>query len=989
MWITRVQLSNIKSYGKNSPAIEFRQGVNLIQGKNGAGKSTILEAIGLALFDSRTYTHQQFVREGSRSGTIAVAFVSGWDEREYEVVRGVGGGQTYVYDPETSRKVCEGKENTFEFIRRHLRVEPGTELEALFRDAVGVPQGTITAIFHEPPSTRKEKFNRLLRIDSYERAWEALRSTGNYIRKRSEQNDLRRAELRGMLEDLPDVAGQIEHLEGLIRSEQEALEETRHRLEQVTADVQNLDSLKQQLDARDRQISDLHAELQVLEERLSQAAEAVEEAEAAAATVAETEEAYHLHQRAQETLGDLEAERQQRDRLVEERHKLDTQRQLCRQDLERLAGQLREIQDAEAEVERLAPLLERQQTLAQELEQARQDLAEYERLRQEIARYDGVLADLAGRLQQIEAQFAIERILQGEAADQSPPGRTLEEQSNIARERVLALQSAYQGWADAHTGWQSAQQEVQALKQQFQERERLQRQLAALDKDWNDATRRDSELRSRVAQIERQQQTVEEYRALLLQADARCPVCQRPMDEHARAESEAHFAAEHQALEEALQEAKEQLEALAAEQAALKEERDSLARQIEHLPGEASLNLAQARLDESQALAQERQGELARHLAQATGAQDALAALLSQARERAQSLAATEQRLSDTQQALDELGDVQRQHDMVKARAEERPTVEARQAERQAELAEQETHLSEIEAELQQFADLDRRIAQAQETRSSTEADYQRYLASRDIAAQLASRRANLKALEEEREARAAQHEQLKGERNSLATGYDPEAHEALRQQQREWEKRQVELQTRLEGYQERQREFIQKKEQLQKVQQELEQCDREAEVLQARQEAFDFVREGIRQAGPRIARQLTRLIAERANHIFGDILGDYSLVLNWSDDYAISVSYRGEERDFELLSGGEQMAAALAIRLALLTQLANVQFAFFDEPTTNLDEARRRQLAESLAAIRSLQQIFVISHDDTFEQDSYHVIQVYKENGLSQVETQ
>lgn len=989
MWITRVQLSNIKSYGQNSPAIEFRQGVNLIQGKNGAGKSTILEAIGLALFDSRTYTHQQFVREGSRSGTITVAFVSGWDEREYEVVRGVGGGQTYVYDPETSRKVCEGKEDTLEFIRRHLRVEPGTELEALFRDAVGVPQGTITAIFHETPSTRKEKFNRLLRIDSYERAWEALRSTGNYIRQRSEQNDLRRAELSGMLEGLPDVAEQIEHLERLIGSEQEALEETRHRLEQVNADVQALDSRKQQLDALDWQISDLQAELQVLEERLSQATEVVEEAEAAAEVAAETEEAYRLHQRAQETLQALEAKRQQRDILVEEHHELDTQCRLCRQDLERLAGQLREIQDAEAAVERLAPLVERQQSLAKELEQAKQDLAEYERLQQEIAQYDGVLADLAGRLRQIEEQVATEDFPKEEVAGEFPSGRTLEEQSNIARERVLALQSAYQGWADAHASWQSAQQEVQALQQQIQERERLQHQLVALDQDWADTTRRDSELRSRVAQIERQQQTIDEYRTLLSQADARCPVCQRPMDEHARAESEAHFAAERQALDEALQEAREQLEALVAEQKALEEERASLAQQIERLPGEASLNLAQARLDEAQAVTQERQDELARHLAGATGAQDALAALLSQARERTQALAATEQRLSDIQQTLVELGDVQRQYDRVKARAEERPTVEARQAERQAELAEQETHLGEIEAELQQFADLDKRIAQAQETRSSTEADYQRYLASRDIAAQLASRRANLKALHEEREARAAQHEQLKGERNALATGYDPEAHEVLRQQQRELEKRQVELHTRLEGYQERRREFIQEKERLQKVQQELEQCEREAERLQARQEAFAFMRESIRQAGPRIARQLTRLIAERANHIFGDILGDYSLVLNWSDDYAISVSYRGEERDFELLSGGEQMAAALAIRLALLTQLANVQFAFFDEPTTNLDEARRRQLAESLAAIRSLQQIFVISHDDTFEQDSYHVIQVYKENGLSQVEMQ
>jgi len=128
------------------------------------------------------------------------------------------------------------------------------------------------------------------------------------------------------------------------------------------------------------------------------------------------------------------------------------------------------------------------------------------------------------------------------------------------------------------------------------------------------------------------------------------------------------------------------------------------------------------------------------------------------------------------------------------------------------------------------------------------------------------------------------------------------------------------------------------------------------------------------------------RVISEQANQIFGDILGDHSMVLGWNEEYGITVNQWGQERDFELLSGGEQMVAAIAVRLALLMQLANVQFAFFDEPTTNLDDSRRAQLAESLSGIKTLQQLFVISHDDTFEQASYHVIQVSKEDGLSQV---
>ena len=62
-------------------------------------------------------------------------------------------------------------------------------------------------------------------------------------------------------------------------------------------------------------------------------------------------------------------------------------------------------------------------------------------------------------------------------------------------------------------------------------------------------------------------------------------------------------------------------------------------------------------------------------------------------------------------------------------------------------------------------------------------------------------------------------------------------------------------------------------------------------------------------------------------------------------------------------------MAAALSVRLALLKQLTDIRIAFFDEPTTNMDAERRENLAMQLAGlIKHFDQLFVISHDDTFE---------------------
>ena len=61
-----------------------------------------------------------------------------------------------------------------------------------------------------------------------------------------------------------------------------------------------------------------------------------------------------------------------------------------------------------------------------------------------------------------------------------------------------------------------------------------------------------------------------------------------------------------------------------------------------------------------------------------------------------------------------------------------------------------------------------------------------------------------------------------------------------------------------------------------------------------------------------------------------------------------------------------------------------SADIAFFDEPTANLDDHRRDNLAEQILSVKGFSQLFVISHDDTFEQDTDHVVRVEKVNGAS-----
>lgn len=118
--------------------------------------------------------------------------------------------------------------------------------------------------------------------------------------------------------------------------------------------------------------------------------------------------------------------------------------------------------------------------------------------------------------------------------------------------------------------------------------------------------------------------------------------------------------------------------------------------------------------------------------------------------------------------------------------------------------------------------------------------------------------------------------------------------------------------------------------------------------------------------------------ISQRANRIYR-IIAEVDEELAWGDNYQIvlrdMVDGELRERVDDQLSGGQTMSAVVALRLAML-QTIGARIAFFDEPTSNLDAARRENLAHAFRAIdvgkeevteHWYDQLFLISHDVAF----------------------
>src|SRR4051794_31161416 len=179
MHVTRVELENIKSYDKAD--YQFHRGTTAITGENGAGKTTILEAIAWALFDTLEYSKEDFLKRGAKKGSVRVTFESDVDQRQYVVYRDTGNGY-YLYDPGLGIRLAEKKVDVSALLRKLLGIEPGTDVKSLFRSAIGVAQGTFTAEFLLPANARKAAFDRLLKVEEYRESADRLRETVNLLR---------------------------------------------------------------------------------------------------------------------------------------------------------------------------------------------------------------------------------------------------------------------------------------------------------------------------------------------------------------------------------------------------------------------------------------------------------------------------------------------------------------------------------------------------------------------------------------------------------------------------------------------------------------------------------------------------------------------------------------------------------------------------------------------------------------------------------------
>ena len=374
MHVTRVELENIKSYAVGVRPFEFERGTTAIVGPNGAGKTTILEAIAWTLFDVLDYSKDDFLRRGAKKGSVRVTFQSDADERRYLIYRDTGSGY-WVYDVELKMKLASGKADVRKWLDQHLGVEPGTDLRALFRSAIGVPQGLFTTDFLQTSTDRKKSFDRLLKVEEYRESSDRLRDTVNLIDRRTTETRVRIGTAEGQLARYEVAAEEQKAARARVEDLTESLAAFRRETEGRERAVAALDEAERRV-TESRAVADrLEVEKDSAARRLRDLQGGLASARRAAERQRATAEDSRAHLEALERLRGLEAERAGRDRLRGE-----------------AADAARLTAEASADVRRLDDSLRRARESASALAEIEQDVAAQSDLERERERIRDLLA---------------------------------------------------------------------------------------------------------------------------------------------------------------------------------------------------------------------------------------------------------------------------------------------------------------------------------------------------------------------------------------------------------------------------------------------------------------------------------------------------------------------------------------------------------------------------------------------------------------------
>src|SRR3989338_8241125 len=288
MILKSLKVHNIRSYV--TQRIDFSEGVTLLAGDIGSGKSSILLAIEFALFGvlKGVVSGESLLRKGKNEGFVELHFEV--ESKEYIVHRALRRTKTSVAQ-ESGFLVIDGLRHDLTAIELKSRIldllgypkELLTKSKSLvYRYTVYTPQEEMKRILFDDREQRLDTLRRVFDVDKYKRVNENtqifLRSLRSRVRaqetvllesERYERllND-KRQEYVSVQEQSASMLPVLEEITVLVRSKQEELEQSQQTINELANLKGQLDALRRHRDEAMRTTQQLAEHSQANDEML-------------------------------------------------------------------------------------------------------------------------------------------------------------------------------------------------------------------------------------------------------------------------------------------------------------------------------------------------------------------------------------------------------------------------------------------------------------------------------------------------------------------------------------------------------------------------------------------------------------------------------------------------------------------------------------------------------------------------------------------------
>jgi exonuclease SbcC len=173
MKIEKLFLKNFLSHEENE--ITFDDGITMIIGHNGAGKSSIVDAIRFALFGEKRGTRKEdhiedMIRKGKHEASVSMIFRSGMDRFQVTRLISQKKSDNYATLDKNDLKIAD----TVTGVNQEIEDIIGISKD-VFMNSIFVRQGEMDSLISEDASRRKDIFSRLLGLDRISRTSDVLK----------------------------------------------------------------------------------------------------------------------------------------------------------------------------------------------------------------------------------------------------------------------------------------------------------------------------------------------------------------------------------------------------------------------------------------------------------------------------------------------------------------------------------------------------------------------------------------------------------------------------------------------------------------------------------------------------------------------------------------------------------------------------------------------------------------------------------------------